>query len=81
MPIEDRTRGLARHLRAFQENAARAAPAATASYSLIGSIGLLGGIGYALDAWLGTAPACLLGGLLLGVFTGLFLLAKTVWRR
>ena len=81
MPIEERTRGLARALRAFQESNARAAPAAAASYSLIGSIGLLGGIGYALDAWLETGPVCLLGGLLLGVFTGLFLLAKTVWRR
>jgi F0F1-type ATP synthase assembly protein I len=81
MPIEDRTRELARQIRAFQERSAQAAPAATASYSLIGSIGLLGGIGYALDAWLDTAPACLLTGLLLGVFTGLFLLAKTVWRR
>jgi F0F1-type ATP synthase assembly protein I len=81
MPIEERTRALARQIRAFQESAARAGPAAAASYSLIGAIGLLGGIGYALDAWWGTRPVCLLTGLLLGVFLGLFLLAKTVWRR
>jgi F0F1-type ATP synthase assembly protein I len=81
MPIDDRTRGLSRTLRAFQESAQRAGPAATASYSLIGAILLLGGAGYAVDAWRGTAPAFLLGGLLLGVVTGLYLLAKAVWRR
>ena len=78
---DERTRRLAQALRAFQESAGRAGPAATASYSLIGSIGLFGGIGYALDAWRGTAPRFLLGGLLLGVGAGFYVLAKTVWRR
>ena len=81
MGIDERTRGLAAKMRAFQESAGRAGPAATASYSLIGSIGLFGVIGYALDAWLATAPKFLLGGLLIGVGAGLYLLAKTVWRR
>lgn len=81
MPKDERTRGLGAALRAFQESTQRAGPAATASYSLIGAILLLGGAGYALDAWRGTEPAFLLGGLLLGVVTGLYLLAKAVWRR
>ena len=81
MPSEDKTRWLARSLRAFQENAERAGPAAGAAYSLIGAILLLGGIGYALDRWLDTSPSYLLGGLLLGVVTGFYLLAKSVWRR
>jgi F0F1-type ATP synthase assembly protein I len=81
MPDDERTRGLIGSLRAFQDSAQRAGPAATASYSLIGAILFLGGIGYAVDSWRGTAPAFLLTGLLLGVVTGFYLLAKTVWRR
>ena len=53
----------------------------SASYTLIGAILVLGGIGYALDAWLGTSPWCLLVGLLLGIIVGFYELAKTVWGR
>ena len=53
----------------------------TASYTLIGAILVLGGIGYALDAWRGTSPWFLLSGLLLGIIVGFYELAKTVWRR
>jgi F0F1-type ATP synthase assembly protein I len=52
-----------------------------ASYTLIGSIVLLGGAGYALDWWLGTAPWLLVTGLLSGVVVGLYELAKMVWRQ
>ena len=44
----------------------RAAPAAGASYTLVGGIILLGGIGYAVDHWQGTAPWGLFVGLMLG---------------
>jgi F0F1-type ATP synthase assembly protein I len=81
MPDDERTRGLLKSLRAFQESTQRAGPAATASYSMIGAILFLGGIGYAVDSWQGTQPTFLLIGLLLGVVTGFYLLAKTVWRR
>ena len=43
-----------RSARELQENAQRAGPAAAASYTLIGAIVLLGGIGYAVDVWRGT---------------------------
>jgi F0F1-type ATP synthase assembly protein I len=72
---------LQRSLNSLQENVRRAGPAAAASYTLIGAIILLGGIGYALDAWLGTSPWCLLGGLLLGLIVGFYELAMTVFRR
>jgi F0F1-type ATP synthase assembly protein I len=52
-----------------------------ASYTLIGAIILFGGIGYALDLWLGTSPGGLLGGLLLGIVVGFYELARTVWPR
>ena len=73
--------GLGTSMRYLQDNIRRAGPAAAAGYTLIGSIMLLGGGGYALDAWLGTSPWFLLGGLLLGIVVGFYELAKTVWRK
>jgi len=67
--------------KSLQENAEQAGPAAGASYTLIGAIILLGGIGYALDRWLITSPWFLLGGLSLGLIVGFWELAKTVWHK
>ena len=72
---------LANSARQLQENVERAWPAAGASYTLIGSIIVLGGIGYAIDRWQGTPPWFLLGGLLLGIVVGFYELAKSVWRK
>ena len=69
-----------RSLKALQANIIRSGPAAAVSYTLIGAILLLGGIGYALDEWLDTAPWCLLGGLILGLIVGFYELARTLWR-
>ena len=55
-------------------------PAAAVSYTLIGAIVLLGGIGYVLDRWLDTSPWCLFGGLILGLIVGFYELARTLWR-
>ena len=81
MPDDDRDSLLARSTKAFQENAERAGPAAGASYTLIGAILLLGGIGYAVDAWRGTSPWFLLTGLLLGLIVGFVDLARVVWQK
>jgi F0F1-type ATP synthase assembly protein I len=67
-------------MRAFQDNVQRAGPAATASYTLIGGILLLGGGGYALDEWLGTSPWCLLTGLFLGMAAGFYAIVKSTRR-
>jgi F0F1-type ATP synthase assembly protein I len=72
---------LTRSAKELQENAERAGPAAGASYSLIGAIILLGGIGYAIDYWRGTSPWFLVGGFLLGIVVGMWELGKTVFRR
>jgi F0F1-type ATP synthase assembly protein I len=72
---------LARSLEYMQETLRKSGPAAVASYTLIGSIVVLGGAGYALDRWRGTSPWFLLGGLLLGLVVGFYELAKTVWRK
>jgi len=77
--MPDESDFLARSMRFLQDNVRKAGPAAAASYTLIGAIILLGGIGYAIDEWRGTAPWFLLGGLLLGLIVGFYELAKTVW--
>lgn len=69
-----------RSLKALQTTISRSGPAATVSYTLIGAIVLLGGIGYALDEWLATSPWFLFGGLVLGLVVGFYELAKTIWR-
>ena len=75
---DERDPFLARSLQQLQDNIRRAGPAATASYSLIGAILLLGGAGHLLDRWQQTEPWGLLGGLLLGLFVGFYELAKAV---
>jgi len=72
---------LERAMTAFQENVRRSGPAAMASYTLIGAIIMLGGIGLVLDRWLRSAHWFLLTGLLLGLIVGFVELARTVWRR
>ena len=70
-----------RSLKALQSNISSSGSAATVSYTLIGAIILLGGIGYALDEWRGTSPWFLFGGLILGLIVGFYGLAKTLWLR
>ena len=72
---------LARSLKSMQDYLRNAGPAAAAGYMLFGAIFLLGGIGYLVDVWLGTAPWFLVIGLFLGVIVGLFELAKIIWRK
>ena len=61
-----------RGLKALQSTLSESAPAAMASYTLIGAIILLGGIGYAIDKWRGTSPWFLFGGLILGLIVGFY---------
>jgi F0F1-type ATP synthase assembly protein I len=67
--------------RSLQENATRSGPAAAVSYTLIGSIILLGGLGYGFDYWRGTSPWGVFIGLMLGIVVGFYELIKTTWRR
>ena len=68
-------------LKSLQTTISRSGPAATVSYTLIGAIVLLGGIGYALDEWRGTSPWFLFAGLVLGLIVGFYELAKTIWHK
>ena len=71
----------ARSIQVFQENVSRAGPAATASYTLIGAVVGLGGLGYAVDRWLGSEPWGVFIGLLLGLVVGFYELVKAVQPR
>ena len=79
--MPNQKRSMSRSLKELQETVVSSGPAAGASYTLIGAIILLGGIGYAVDLWRGTAPWGLLGGLGLGLIVGFYELARTVWRK
>ena len=79
MPKDDRF--LERSAKSLQEHVESAGAAAGASYTLVGAIIVLGGLGYAVDSWRGTSPWFLIGGLLLGIVVGMWELAKTVWPR
>jgi F0F1-type ATP synthase assembly protein I len=72
---------LARSVRAFQENVSRSGSAASASYSLIGALVVLGGLGYAFDRWRDTAPWGAFAGLLLGFVVGFYELIKSSRRQ
>ena len=73
--------GLEKSLEAFQETVQESEEAASGSYTLIGAIVLLGGIGYALDSWRGSSHWFLLGGLVLGLVVGFWGLAKVVFKK
>lgn len=81
MPKDDRGLFLQRSLEQFQKTVVHAGPAAAASYTLVGAIILFGGIGYAVDGWLGTAPWLLVTALVLGIIVGFLNLARTVWQK
>ena len=70
-----------RATKSLQENVSSAGGVAAASYTLIGSIILLGGLGYLVDGWRGTSPWFLLTGLILGMAVGFWELIKTVSRK
>jgi len=81
MAKDDSGPSLQRSLEEFQKNVVRAGPAAGASYTLIGGILLLGGIGYAVDSWRGTSHWFLLTGLALGLIVGFIDIARAVWKK
>jgi F0F1-type ATP synthase assembly protein I len=81
MPDRPSTPQDSRSLQETQRALQQAGPLMAASWSLVGGIVLLGGLGYAIDAWKSTAPWGLVIGLTLGVVAGFYQLIKTVWRR
>ena len=80
MADKDRN-SLGKSAKSLQENVTRSGPVIAASYTLIGGILLLGGIGYGVDYWRGTSPWFLIAGLALGIVVGFYELVKASSRR
>jgi F0F1-type ATP synthase assembly protein I len=83
MPKSDKGRpfSYSKAAKSLQENVSRSGTAAAVSYTLVGAIILLGGLGYGFDVWRGTSPWGAFTGLLLGVVVGFYELIKATWRR
>jgi ATP synthase protein I len=81
MAKKNRDFSYSRSAKSLQDNASSAGAAAGASYTLVGAIIVLGGLGYAVDKWQGTAPWGLLIGLGLGILVGFYELVKIAWPR
>jgi len=81
MADDERNSPIASSSKSLQDNVTRSGPVIAASYTLVGGLLLLGGIGYAVDYWRGTSPWFLLAGMTLGVVIGFYELAKSVSRR
>ncbi len=80
MTMPDEKYSLARSMEYFQKMVREAGPSAAAAYTLTGAILLLGGIGYALDWFLGWTPYGLISGLILGIIVGFYELVKLVYK-
>jgi F0F1-type ATP synthase assembly protein I len=80
LPKKDSRFSFTRSIQVFQDNVNRAGPAASASYSLVGAIIVLGGLGYAADRWFGSAPWGAFSGLMLGLVVGFYQLVKATRR-
>jgi F0F1-type ATP synthase assembly protein I len=78
---EDDRSPLSRSTKSLQDNVTRSGPVIAASYTLVGGILVLGGLGYVVDEWQGTSPWFLLGGLTLGIVVGFYELIKTAYRK
>ena len=75
----DQNNSWSNSFRYMQKILRESGPAAAASYSLIGAILLLGGLGYFLDKYLNTRPWLLLVGLFLGLAVGFYGLIKVIF--
>lgn len=81
MAKKNRSFPYSRSAKSLQDNASNAGAAAGASYTLVGGIIVLGGLGYVVDKWQGTSPWGLIIGLALGIIVGFYDLVKTAAKR
>jgi F0F1-type ATP synthase assembly protein I len=52
-----------------------------ASYTLIGSVLILGALGYFIDKWRDSSPLFLILGLVIGIIVGFYEIAKVIWSK
>ena len=59
----------------------QAGPAMGASYTLLGSVLILGTLGYFIDKWRDSSPIFLILGLVIGIIVGFYEIAKVIWAK
>ncbi|HIN01974.1 MAG TPA: AtpZ/AtpI family protein [Candidatus Marinimicrobia bacterium] len=64
----------------FQKIVKESGPAASASYTLLASVLVFTLLGWYIDSSSGTKPMGILVGLGIGLITGFYHLAKTIWK-
>ena len=72
---------LGRSLEYFQNIVKESGPAASASYTLVASVLIFTLLGWYIDSSRGTKPIGILVGLCIGLISGFYHLAKTIWTR
>ena len=72
---------LGRSLEYFQNIVKESGPAASASYTLVASVLIFTLLGWYIDSSGGTKPIGILVGLGIGLISGFYHLAKTIWIR
>ena len=65
----------------FQNIVKESGPAASASYTLVASVLIFTLLGWYIDSSRGTKPIGILVGLCIGLISGFYHLAKTIWTR
>jgi len=78
--IDDQGNYLGKSLQQFQRFVRQAGPAATAAYTLMASVLLLGFSGYLIDQYFDSSPTGLLIGLGLGLVIGFYELGKSIFK-
>ena len=76
----DQKNFLSKSIQQFQRYVRQSGPAASAAYTLLGSVLLLSLIGYNLDKYFNTSPVYLIIGLCLGIIIGFYELYKSIFK-
>ncbi len=72
---------LANSFNYLQKIIKQSGPAMGASYTLIGSVLILGTLGYFIDKWRESSPLFLILGLVIGIIVGFYEIAKVIWAK
>jgi len=71
---------LSKSIKQFQRFVRQSAPAASAAYTLLGSVIFLTLIGYMADKYYNSSPIYILIGLVLGILIGFYELYKSIFK-
>ena len=76
----DKKNFLSKSIQQFHRYVSQSGPAASAAYTLLGSVLLLSLIGYNLDKYFKSSPVYIIIGLCLGILIGFYELYKSIFK-